>query len=140
MNFIKTFILSFMIGLTATSNAQQVNGSATLTWVLPTTSIEGLGLTATNALTEVQVFLSTSPIADTSTALPTVTLGAGVTNTIYTMSVANGSTIYARIKACNKPSTTTQCSAFTTQVSKVVNASTVPGVPTSVTISVTITP
>lgn len=117
-----------------TADAQTVPGTAQIKWTLPTTTQDGLPLTGANALTSIQVFLATAPIADTSTAQPTVTLGAATTATTQAMQVANGATIYVRLKACNSSG----CSPFSNQATKLIQLNTKPNVPTNVTIELTI--
>ncbi len=138
---IKKFVAAALLGLlSVASQAQTVPGKIQLTWTLPTLTTDGLPLTGANALTEMRVYLSTSPIPDNSTMPATVVLGGAVTTTDYTMTVPNGASIYARVKACNRPSAATECSAFSGQVFKVVQASTVPQIPTALGIEIVITP
>lgn len=112
-------------------------GAADVTarWTLPTTAVDGTALTGAQALTSVQVFLATSAIADNSTATPTATLTATATTTSQTITASPGQTVYVRVKACNQFS----CSGFSNQGSVPVPGS-APGVPTSVTITLTISP
>lgn len=105
--------------------------SLTGTWTLPLTAQDGTPLTGAQALTSVQVFIATAPIADSSTAAPTATLTASSTTTTQTVTAAAGQTLYLRVKACNSAG----CSPFSVQASKVVPIS-VPGIPTSVTITI----
>ena len=120
------FLLFLLPGLASAANI-------TVNWVLPTTATDGTALTGSQALTSVQVFIATAPIADASTAAPTATLTATATTTNQVVTAAVGQTLYARIKACNSAG----CSIFSNQASKVVPAS-VPGVPTSVTITLNV--
>ena len=120
------FLLFLFPGLASAANI-------TVNWVLPTTATDGTALTGSQALTSVQVFIATAPIADASTAAPTATLTATATTTNQVVTAAVGQTLYARIKACNSAG----CSIFSNQASKVVPAS-VPGVPTSVTITLNV--
>ncbi len=103
----------------------------TVGWALPTTATDGTALTGAQALTSVQVFLATSANANMTT--PTATLTATSTTTTQTFSASPGQTIYARVKACNSAG----CSAYSAEVAKPVPV-TVPGVPTSVTITLVI--
>jgi hypothetical protein len=105
----------------------------TVSWTLPTTAVDGSPLTGSQALTSVQVFIATAPIADASTTAPTATLTATATTTNQVVTAAAGQTLYARIKACNSAG----CSVFSNQATKLVPVS-VPGVPTSVTITLNI--
>lgn len=135
------FLLALLAALAfVPANAQTVPGSVNLNWTLPTTGCtvgvtpcDSKPLTGSSALTSVQVFVSGSPILDTSTMIPTATLAPGATTGQVTMSVTNGSTLYARIKACN-----TTCGPFSAQVSKLISLDITPGVPTSVTITIQI--
>ena len=124
-----------------TVQAQSVPGNLQMGWTLPTTGCttgvtpcDNVALTGAKALTAIEVYISTSPIADTSTMAPTLTLAAGATTATHSMQVANGATLYARLKAVNADGK----SGFTVQVSKVVNAPVLPTVPTNVTITLTI--
>jgi hypothetical protein len=122
--------------------AQTVPGSLTLRWVLPTTGcLVGVTppvcdqpLTGNAALQAVHVWISTSPIPDSPTGAPTLTLGAGATTASHTMQVANGATLYARVSARNPAGD----SPLSAQVSRVVTIPTRPGVPTNVTIELSI--
>ena len=115
--------------------AQTSQRQMTLTWVLPTTAIDGSALTGAQALTKIQVFVATATIPDNSTMTPTAELGPGVTSSVQTVTIAPGGTAFVRLKACNAPG----CSDFSAQASKVFPPS-VPNVPTTVTITVIITP
>ena len=117
--------------------AQAVNvpATATITWMLPTTTTDGVPLTGALALTGVEIYISTSPIADDSTLAPTAVLGGNATSTVQTLTVPNGSTLYVRAKAVRGA----EKSAFSNQATKLVNVSTVPRPPTSVDIQLTIT-
>lgn len=116
------------------AHVQAATGTAEISWRLPTTSIDGVPLTGANALTAVEVYVATSPIADSATLAPVITLGPGVTTTNYTTAVTNGQTLYVRLKAVSG----SQKSVFSNQATKLITLSTVPGVPTNVTITLTI--
>lgn len=131
----KRFIAALLL-LPALALSQSVSKQFTIKWSLPTTTKDGLSLTGTNALTSMQLFLSTAPISDASTMLPTATLSASAVTTLQTMSVLNGATLYVRLKACNS----TGCGDFGPQGSKLITLDTTPGVPTNVTIEITISP
>lgn len=110
------------------SFAQTVPGSASLTWTNPTTSVEGVPLTGANALTGIEVHWATAPIADTDLTRPgQVTLGATAQATQQTIQVANGSTLYFRVRAVRNADK----SAFSNQASKLIALSTIPGPPTN---------
>jgi hypothetical protein len=130
-------LLIGMLFLAVGAFAQTVPGSAVLTWTNPTTSTDGLPLTGANALTGIEVHWATAPIADADlTRAPQLTLGGTVATTTQTIQVANGSTLYFRLRAVRG----TDKSAYSAQVSKAIVLSTVPGMPTGVTLSLTITP
>jgi hypothetical protein len=129
--------------LTGVAMAQTVPGSLTLRWTLPTTGCsigvtpcDNKPLTGSAALEAVHVWISTSPIPDAPAGAPTLTLAAGVTTATHTMQVANGATLYARVSARNSAGD----SPLSAQVTKVVAVPVRPGVPTNVTIELTITP
>lgn len=84
-------------------------------------------------LTKIQAFAATAPIADTATMAPTAELAPTATTWGFTTTVPNGATIYGRFKACADA-----CSAFSAQAQKSVQI-TVPGVPTGVEVSVSVT-
>jgi hypothetical protein len=118
-----------------TSTPATVPASATLGWVLPTVGSDSVTpLTGGEALTGVNIYVSTSAIPDAPTGPATITLSAASTTTAYSATVAVGSTLHFRLAACNAFG----CSALTPEVTKVVTGST-PGIPTSVTVSIKIT-
>lgn len=128
--------------VTGSALAQTVPGSLSLNWVLPTTGclvgttppVCNQPLTGSAALQAVHVWISTSPISDTPAGAPTLTLAAGATTATHTMQVTNGQTLYARVSARNAAGD----SALSNQVSRVVSIPVTPGVPTSLTITLTI--
>lgn len=120
----------------AVANAQSVPSSAKIDWVQPTVSVDGVPLTGANSLTGIEVYISTSPIADNSTMQPTATVSGAATTTTQTLQVANGSTLYVRLKAVNASGK----SAFSSQVTKLVQLNATPTFPTSVTVTITINP
>lgn len=127
-------LLAALLLMPGIALAQTVPGTANISWTLPTQTVTGLPLTGQYAITSIQVFVSTSQIPDTSTMQPTVTLGAGATSTAQTLQVANGGTLYARVKVCNASG----CGPFSAQGSKPVVVDTRPAPATSVTIELTI--
>jgi len=109
--------------------------NATINWVAPATAVDGSALTGAQALTNYQVWVSTSSIASTTTAPPTATLTSTSTTTTQTIAASAGSKIYARVKACNG----LLCSDFSAEATATVPVS-APGIPTSVTITITAGP
>lgn len=125
----------------ASLTAHAATGTVNVTWQLPTFACtvgvvpcDNLPLTGANALTGVEVYLSTSPIADDTTASPTVSLTADQTTASATLGVNNGDTIYARVRVRNQFGP----SDFSAEATKLVTIATKPGMPTSVTITITI--
>jgi predicted phage tail protein len=136
----RLLIASVLLCLGFAVNAQTVPGSVDLAWELPTTGCtsgispcDNAPLTGPDALTAINVYISTSPIPDNTAMAPTLALGA-VTTVKHTMQVKDGDTIYARVRAVNSSGP----SVFSGQVSKVIKLPVVPGVPTNVTITLTI--
>ena len=109
--------------------------TATINWTAPATAVDGTPLTGTQALTSYQVWLSTATIPANTASQPTATLTGTATTTTQTVSAAPGATIYARVKACNSAG----CSDFSAEATKLLPVST-PGLPTSVTITLSIAP
>lgn len=140
----KFFGLALLL-LTATSTlALDVPGRANVSWVLPTeteclepapATCTRLPLTGELALSAIELYVSQSPIADTSVLTPTAVLAGNATTALYTATVPAGATLYVRTKARNANGT----SKYSVQISKVVTIPNVaPGVPTNVSITITI--
>lgn len=118
----------------AEAQTSDVQAKADFTFALPTACAVPAGAPISQCpLTAIQAFVSTSPIADNSTMAPTAVLSATATSFSWTGTVANGSTVYGRFKAVSGAP-----SAFSAQASKAVLIS-VPGVPTGVSVVVTVT-
>lgn len=133
-------LAAVMFTLFATS-APAATGTVNVGWQLPAFACtvgvvpcDNLPLTGANALTGVEVYLSTSPIADDTTAPPTVSLTADQTTATVPLGVNNGDTIYARVRVRNQFGP----SDFSAEATKLVTIATKPGMPTSVTITITI--
>jgi len=141
-NITAAFVATALCLFAGVAPAQTVPGSLTVRWTLPTTGcLVGVTppvcdqpLTGNAALQAVHVWISTSPIPDAPTGAATLTLGAGATTASHTMQVANGATLYARVSARNPAGD----SPLSAQVTKVVAIPVRPGVPTTVTIELTI--
>lgn len=134
-------ILIFALALLAPfAQAQTVPGNAVIGWTLPTDGCT-VGVTpcdkvslATHPITGVEVFISTSPIPDNPLTGATLKLSATSTTTTYTTTVANGSTLYARLRAVGEVP-----GALSAQVSKLIKLDVAPGLPTNVTFTIQIT-
>jgi len=124
-------LLALLLLLPMAAQAATIN----IGWNLPTTATDGTALTGAQALTSIQVFVSTSPITDANAVTPTVTLSGTAVTATQTIATTVGQTLYTRVKACNSQG----CSALSNQASRVVPGS-VPGVPTSVVIEISISP
>ncbi len=123
--------------------AQTVPGSMTLRWTLPTTGCtigvtpcDSRPLTGTAALQAVHVWISTSPIPDSPSGAPTLTLSATATTATHTLQVTAGQTLYARVSVRNPSGD----SPLSNQVTRLITLPVLPNMPTNVTIELTITP
>jgi len=132
--FVLGFFALLILPLCADAQASAVPVTEVLTWQLPTTASDGSALAGPLALTQTQIFASTSAIADNSAMTATAALGGNVTTYTYTATVANGTTLHFRIKSCNQGG----CSPFSNEVTKQISVPT-PGAPGSVQVIVTIT-
>jgi len=123
--------------------AQTVSSRADISWTNPTTGcVVGadpprcdVPLTGSAALTAVHVFVSTSSIPD-APGTPTIVLGPGAQTAVHTLQVPNGSTLHIRVRAANAYGP----GRLSAEVTKLVNVPTEPGVPSSVAITLTVTP
>lgn len=133
-------LFGILVALFVSTSAFAVDLPSSITWVNPTTDANGQALSVANgnALTKLQVFVSSAPITDTSTAAPFAELTvSGTAAASYTYTAAAGSTVYARIRACNANA----CSVFSNQGSKLVPfPPAAPNAPTGVQITITVTP
>lgn len=107
--------------------------TATVAWTAPTAAVDGSPLTGAQAITSYQVWVSTVSITTTTTAPPTATITGTATTTTQTITANPGATIFARVKACNSAG----CSDFSAESSKALPV-TVPGIPTTVTVTVSL--
>jgi hypothetical protein len=105
----------------------------TVNWSAPTAAADNTPLTGPQAVTSYQVWVSPSPIAANTTAAPTATVTGSATTTTQTVTAAPGSTIYARVRACNSGG----CSPLSSESSKALPVN-VPNPPTNVTITVSV--
>lgn len=123
----------------STIAAPTVNVPAVMnvSWELPTLAADGTALTGEQALTGLQLFVSTAPIADNTALAPSATFAPGITSSTYSGTLPAGATVYIRLRALNQ----TGAGKLSAEVSKVIELPplSVPGVPTNVQISITIT-
>lgn len=132
-------LLAIVVGMllwNSAAQAQTVPATATVTWTLPTTSVGGLPLTGNLALTELRLYVSTAPIADTPTGLTPIIVAPGLTEFEYGAPVSNGSRLYFRLAACNGPANARECGALSNQDDKLIEIDTTPGVPVIVTVEI----
>jgi hypothetical protein len=140
LTFLAAIILTTLAYIPAGLAQTPPQVDSTVVWTNPTTDTNGQALTGANAIQKIQVFVASSPILDASTIAPFAELIVGQapapgTSLIYHASA--GSTVYARVKACNA----TGCSVFSNQASKVVPfPAAVPNAPTNVDIVILVTP
>jgi predicted phage tail protein len=134
--FIACVALSF-----TQAHAQSVPGKADLSWPAVTkgctvgiTPCDEVPLDAASAITGYEIYASTAPIPDDSVAAPVATVTGSTVTFPYSTTVTNGQTLYFRIRAVNAAGK----SGFSVQASKLIVVPVLPGVPTSVTITLTI--
>jgi hypothetical protein len=131
-----------VVGLAAgNAFAQTASDEIKIDWTLPTfgctrgiSPCDRIPLTGDNAITQVNVYVSTSPIPDQPNTDSAIILGPGVTTAKHTVSVRNGDTIYVRLSVTNSDGT----SPLSNVVTRPVDLPVIPGVPTNVTITLTI--
>jgi hypothetical protein len=137
-------VAALLIALTPAAFAQTVTGTGKYSWELPrTTNCAGaIGfclpapLTGEWAITGVEGFISTSPIPDSPSGPPTLTLTANATTATYEGQVPNGSTLYARFRVV----TAKGKGPLSAEVTKVIQVDAgQPGEITNVTVTFTIT-
>jgi hypothetical protein len=132
-------ILAFLALAVDHSALAQTTETASLTikWTAPTTDSNGNPLAGSvNAVTSYKVYLSTTTLSGVPTVPVFATATATGTSVTGSESVQVGQTLYAYVTACNA----TGCSALSapgTYVAQAPAAS--PGIPTIVTVTVTIT-
>lgn len=129
-------LLAAAMVLPAIAEAQTVPGTITIDYVLPTKNTDGSSIAATGptSLVRAQIWVSNAPIPDSAiNTLPTAEVTNVGASTTQPVQIAVGGKGYVRLRVCNLAGT---CgNALTTEVSATV-VSPIPGVPTSVTITV----
>lgn len=122
--------------LPSLAHAQTFTAPVDIEYQLPTANDDGSPLTGQFALTKLQIFLSATPIADDSTMAPTAEFTTGLGEPIASsFSIANGGTIYIRMRACHQFA----CSVFSNQTTKVATVPK-PGAPNITTVTIRIVP
>lgn len=136
----RLFVLAVGLALVASvveAQSGPVSASANISWTPPVNDSNGNPLAGSaNAVTSYNVYASTSPLtAVPATTLATVT--APATTVSGSVPATVGATLYVYVTSCN----VNGCSGLSVAGTKVVTAPAAPpGVPTNVTITLTITP
>jgi Rieske Fe-S protein len=135
------FAVTLLLALTASwaigaYAATSVNASANTAWTGPVNDANGIPLAGSpNAVTSYKVYASTSPLSAVPATAPLATVTAPNTTTTGSVTANVGDTLYVYVTACNA----TGCSGLSVPGTKLVQApGAAPGVPTSVTLTVTI--
>lgn len=129
----RIFLSALLLGLAVAASAADISGTLTVNWVPPVLNTDGTAATGQFAVTSYKVYVDTAAIPDAPTVAPVVTVGTGVTTATYSATVASGSKVHARVQACNQYA----CGALSADASNTVTGA-APGVPTNVTIAITI--
>lgn len=118
--------------------AQSVNVAASVSWVAPVNDANGFSLAGSpNAVTSYNVYASTTPLTAVPSGTPLAVVTAPSTTVSGAITANIGDTVYVYVTSCNASG----CSGLSSPGTKLVQApGASPGVPTSVTITVTITP
>lgn len=118
--------------------AQSVSVSAAVSWVAPVNDANGIPLAGSpNAVTSYNVYASTVPLTAVPAGTPIAVVTAPSTTVTGSATANVGDTLYLYVTACNAVG----CSGLSNPGTKLVTApAAAPGTPTSVTITVTISP
>jgi hypothetical protein len=141
-----TLIAGALVALASTAPAHALNAPLTVSYVLPTVACSIVGgvevspcdnvpLTGANALTAVEMIVSTSPIPGTYDGPVTLSVPPSTTSANTTFVASNGDTLYVRVRA----RTANGVSDWSLEATKLVQVDVKPGKPTSVTITLNIT-
>ena len=135
--FARAFLAALLASVATVVVAQvSLTASVAVNWTAPVNDANGIPLAGgPNAVTGYNVYLSTTPLTATP-ATPTASVAATATTVSGTISAHVGDTVYAYVAACDA----TGCSVLSTPGTKlVVQPGAAPGVPTTVTVTITIT-
>lgn len=124
--------------LASVSFAQSVNEGVGGSWVAPVNDANGIPLAGSpNAVTSYNVYASTTPLTAVPAGTPLAVVTAPATTVTSTLTATVGQTLYLYVTACNAAG----CSDLSAPGTKVVTIPAAkPGVPTSVTITITVKP
>lgn len=128
--FISIIVCLLMISIS--NAAENVSSTSVVSWNAPTTNTDGSALTN---LKEHQLFVAQAAIPDSVSVAPTAKIAAGTNTFSYQATVANGATLFFRVRACN---TADVCSALSAEITKKVSVL-IPSVPSGVNVTVTVT-
>lgn len=121
----------------AVSAQSSVTASLNVNWTAPVNDVNGNPLAGSpNVIVGYNVYAAAMPLTATP-ATPLATITGSATSVAGTMPATVGQTIYVYVTACSA----TACSPLSAAATKVVTApNAAPGVPTNVTITLTIIP
>ncbi|HEY6927439.1 MAG TPA: hypothetical protein VI653_28450 [Steroidobacteraceae bacterium] len=124
--------------VTLAQSPPSVSVSAAISWVAPVNDANHLPLAGSpNAVTSYNVYGSTTPLTAVPSGAPLAVVSAPSTTVTGSISAHVGDTLYVYVTACD----TTGCSGLSDAGTKVVTTpSAAPGVPTKVTITLTVLP
>lgn len=128
---IAAFIASASVGL-AQAQPTPVTAALAITWIAPTVDSTGATLTAVEAPSTYQIYVSGTT---TMPATPTAIVTAPSLSSTVTITTGTGETSYVAIAACNPFG----CGAQSTPVPITATGNT-PGAPTGIKITITLTP
>lgn len=134
-----------VVALAAVSTAHAISAPLNISYTVPTTGCtvindvqvtpcDNVPLTGANALTAVELIISTSPIPGNYSGAPTLSVTAASGQVSTNFNANSGDTIYVRVRARNQY----RASAWSNEATKLVEVETVPGIPTNVTITLNI--
>jgi len=130
-------LLPILLGVSVAEAQSSVEASANVSWTPPLNDVNGNALAGSaNAVTSYNVYASTTPLTAVP-ATPLATVTAPATTVSGSVPATVGATLYVYVTACNPLG----CSGLSVAGTKVITAPAAPpGVPTNVTITLTITP
>lgn len=142
-HFDKTGLVALVATLALASVAMAATAPVAINYTLPVTGCtvvngspvvpcDNVPLTGANALTGLDVFISTAPIADNSTMAPTVSIAAVAQTYSSTFQAGDGDTLYIRLKA----KTAGASSGFSNVATKTIAVKVVPNSPVIISITV----
>lgn len=135
----RRLIVGLALALISAVSVAQVTlqASANIAWVAPVNDSNGIPLAGSpNAVVGYNVFASTTPLTSVPTTSPLASVQAPATTVTGSIQAHVGDTLYVYVTACSATGCSGLSAAGTTAIT-IPGAA--PGVPTSVTVKVTIT-